>query len=161
MSPDPAPAHREEPLCYAHPPGAPQVQVWYEAHITCHPGVAIQYCGEAEDLIAAGVATAAMLVMNPPIGRRAKRVDQDGDAFRLVRYWRSSRGGQECEPYRYFRLTRLKPERRIGELPGAREAIAAYNRYQKWAARNRRGWEEVEEVRVPAPKLRLVVDNTR
>jgi hypothetical protein len=148
-----------EPAWYAQVPRFQQVDVFYREHLSHGSDqVWIEYGGAAEDLIAAGVATAAMLVINPPRGRRVKRVDQDGDPFRLVRYWRSSKDGQECPPYRYFRLTRLKPESRVGGLPGAREAIAADNGWQKWRAA--RDGQVAQEVRKPPPVLRLVVNNT-
>jgi hypothetical protein len=150
-----AAAAQDKPRGFAYVPGFPDLEVHYQAYQS-----GMCYCGTAEDLIAAGVATASMLAINPPIGKRARRVDPDGDAFHLKRYWRSSKGGYECPPYRYFQLIRLKPESRAAELPGAHQAVAAYNELESWWAEKRGRSETVAPVRLP-PNLRLVVDNTK
>ncbi|HXO64049.1 MAG TPA: hypothetical protein VN882_05060 [Steroidobacteraceae bacterium] len=165
----PASDEREEPLWYATVPGFPRVQVQFSHRCPREQSepalVAINYYGTAEDLIAAGIATAAMLDRRPRAGRHRKRVDQDGDRFQLERYWRSTVDGKECAPYRYFRLTRLKPEERAPGLPGAHDAIAAYNRWLKWRAAEGQDAQlfQVKELpeQVRKPTLRLVVDNTR
>jgi hypothetical protein len=161
---------REEPLWFATVPGFPRVSVQFSHRCPreSEPAlVAINYYGTAEDLIAAGIATAAMLDRRVRAGRHRERVDQDGDRFQLVRYWRSTVDGKECAPYRYFRLTRLKPEERAAGLPGAHDAIAAYNRWLKWRAAEGQDAqlfqvkELPEHVRRPGANLWLVVDNTR
>jgi hypothetical protein len=162
----PASDQREEPLWYATVPGFAQVEVRYLAGWGRDPDLVVaEYCGTAENLVAAGVATTTMLDRRVRAGRHRERVDQDGDRFQLVRYWRSTVDGKECVPYRYFRLRRLKPKGRAAGLPGINAAIAAYNRWLKWRAAEGQDTQlfRVKELpeQVRKPLLRLVVDNTR
>jgi hypothetical protein len=84
----------------------------------------IEYFGTAEELIAAGAATAEMLAL---AGNKRSRVDADGDEYDVVRYFRFTNG----QPYRYFRIRRRKGASGLLEsLPGAAEAIAAHQRYE-------------------------------
>jgi hypothetical protein len=146
-----------EPAWPARVTGFSSVEVYYTAYEDLPPS--LEYCGRAEDLIASGAATDAMLVINPPRGPRVRRVDQEGDPFRILRYWRSGEGGSECPPYRWYRLTRIKPLERLERLPGAQEAIATRTTWDEWFERRRRADQEPSGP--GRPVLRLVIDNTR
>lgn len=119
----------------------------------------VRYYGRAEDLIAAGVATAEMLLP----GRRSRR-DADGDRCSVQRYWRNGDNGQ---PYRHCRLSRFKSVKSIERLPGVLDARNAADGLNRWReehhARLLEGRAEMltESAPQPRPQLRLVVDNTR
>jgi hypothetical protein len=125
----------DEPSSFARVPGFSGIEVRYRCYE--EDPAEIEYCGTAEELIAAGIVTADMLETNRRTGPRRRRIDKDGDPFRLLRYWRSTKGASECAPYRYFRLTFLKPHTRLGKLTGVQDAIAAYERWIKWDAERR------------------------
>ncbi len=133
-------------------PDFPEITVMFTGHCDISQ---VDYYGWAEDLIAAGIATAEMLAP-----RVWKRRDADGDKFRLSRYYRLKDG----QPHPCYRITRIKPDARIECLPGARAAMAAYERRKSWDAQR---WENIgarrrlEQVPMARPSLRLVVDNTR
>ena len=88
----------------------------------------IKYTGTTEDLIAAGVATADMLVK----GKKG-RVDGDGEQYWIDRYYRSSRRSRGPDGSRAFKLGlfRLKRMETAVRLPGAAEAI------QRWIEEQR------------------------
>jgi hypothetical protein len=144
----------DKPLrCDFFVPGFRQLLVCDLRHHSGEGNIGIEYRGTMEELLAAGIATAEMLVVNRPTGPRVKRVDQAGFPFQLVRSWRSCDAhGQECEPYRWFTLRLTRPLARAGELPYAREAIAAMARYR--SSRSAAYGE-------PKPLLRLVEDTRR
>jgi hypothetical protein len=144
----------------ARVPAFPALEVYYLEEQGRNGTMWFQYCGRADDLIAAGVATAEMLLINPRTGPRRKRLDADGDQYRVSRYWRSTTGnGESCEPYRFYCVNRSKTVERLGRLPGAMEAIASRKKYERYWAARRRGEPEPPVSRTH--HLRLVVDNTR
>jgi len=143
------------PEISASPPGFPSVRVYYQGSRDEGKGLWFEYCGTLEDLVAGGAATPEMLRMNPGTGARYKRIDEDGDAYRVSRYWRSTTDdGKECAPYRYYRLRRLKPVGRLDGLPASNDAVTARLRYERW-------WAARRAEPGPRVQLRLVVDNTR
>jgi hypothetical protein len=162
MSADNVTARPPEPAWFATVPGFPAIRVYFLGYLSERATLKVEYCGGAEDLVAAGVTTMAMLAIVTRTGPRNKRRDADGDRFHLTRYWRSTNEeGQECPPYRYYRIIFAKSLARVHRLPGADDAILAFERYQAWV-RAVRPWLAGEgEPRKQRPALRLVVDNTR
>ena len=105
--------------------------------------IKVEYLGTPEELIASGIATAEMLVVNKPKGPRIKRLDQAGFRFRLSRRWRyTDSNGALCQPYQWFSIIRERPTARIGELPWAQEAVAAAARHEAWRASVGRPYHE-------------------
>jgi hypothetical protein len=93
-----------------------------------HTGdLAVTYEGTGRGLIAAGLVTVRNLATNGPGGKRKKRIDSAGIPFGLRSRWRRADTG---EPYQVYRLTFHRPAGRIGELPGASEALALHDAYE-------------------------------
>jgi hypothetical protein len=121
--------------------------------------VVIRYYGTPEELINAGVATAEMLAP----GRSGRKVDADGDRYSVQRYFRLKDG----HPYRCCRIILRKRTELIDRLPGARDAVAAAERLERWREDHRARVQAQRRSRLasaskPRPShLRLIVDNTR
>jgi hypothetical protein len=135
----------EAPAWYATVPNFPNIEVYSRGE---HKGyVWLEYSGWPQDLIDAGIMMEHML---QPTGKHLR--DADGDAVSLTRSWRLRDG----LPQRHCKVRRAKPAAAMLALPGAREAIAARERYQAWQEAQHTPLTEESRQR-----LRLVVDNTR
>ena len=140
----------ERPSGVATVPGFPLIKVIACWHLSEDP-MPLTYYGWPEDLIAAGIMPADM---REPNGKHFK--DANGNSIHRIRYWKQRAGGIE----RYFKIHREVPAARLGELPGAREAVAARAALNAWDEPAQRQREQREQP--PArPALRLVVDNDR
>jgi|SRR6185437_15380188 len=126
------PSPNNQPSCGFAIPGYAQLlayQVWSK------DSVRIEYLGVPKDLIAAGIATEAMLAINKSSGPRMKRLDQGGVRFKVTRRWRTTdSSGQQCEPYQWFSIIRQRSRERAQELPWAQQIIAAAERYNAYRA---------------------------
>jgi hypothetical protein len=91
-----------------------------QAHPSDKELVALHYIGDAEDLIAAGVATAEMLAPNQKKGPRPR--GPNGERYSVDRYY-SVRNGQ---PIRRCRPGLWKVRKDAIPLPGALEALRAH-----------------------------------
>jgi hypothetical protein len=115
------------------------------------------YAGDAEGLIALGVASEQMLDRRRP---GSARFDAEGYRCSVVRSWRE---GDDGQPYQHYHVTRSRPLDRSGELPGARDAILAMQCYHGFCgARTAAARAEITERSAPRqrPHLRIVIDNT-
>jgi len=90
--------------------------------------VALHYISDAEDLVAAGVATAEMLAPNQKKGPRPR--GPNGERYSVDRYF-VVRAGQ---PIRRCRLRLWKSRKDAMRLPGAREALDAHEAAERRAA---------------------------
>jgi hypothetical protein len=123
-------------------PGHPLVRV--EVQSICGGVARVWYIGDREPLIAAGVADEEMLaewVRKTGKGTRPRRVERtyiDG-------YWHCSGAGR----VQRFRVLMVRTLENARQLPGFRDALAAYRRPRQQPARKRPSY------------LRLVIDNTR
>jgi hypothetical protein len=112
----------KKPLWYVTLPSHPAVIV--QCHYYGGDNAAIQYEGTPEALIKSGIATAEML-SGTYTGR--KRVDVAGHHFRLQRSFRTEGGGS---PHLYCKVMFYKPLAFIDQMPGARQAIYASERWR-------------------------------
>jgi hypothetical protein len=102
-------------------PGFPQISVRYYGH-RHHEGtlwVWVRFSGWPDDLIAAGLMSAAWL---QPTGKHLR--DSDGAPASVARSWRLRDGA----PQRWCQVLRAKPVERLDTLPGARAAVMIYMR---------------------------------
>jgi hypothetical protein len=115
-----------------------------EVQSICGGVARVWYIGDREPLIAAGVADEEMLaewVRKTGKGTRPRRVERtyiDG-------YWHCSGAGR----VQRFRVLMVRTLENARQLPGFRDALAAYRRPRQQPARKRPSY------------LRLVIDNTR
>lgn len=91
------------------------------AHLSDDQRVMLHYWGFPDELIAAGICTAAMLEPNPRRGPKSERSTPDGYPFRWSRYWASREG----QPMRRYGLRITLTRDAALHLPGGAEAMAA------------------------------------
>jgi hypothetical protein len=135
-------------------------------------GIWMKHTGFAEDLIAAGIATADMLAPATKRGRGKGRADADGLHYWVNRYWVHP-GGQGAAVRRYQVIRHGVPRDRALRLEGVREALEKHARHQEAERRRYAEWNRSDEerriasavvdtaVRAKHGHLRLVIDNTR
>lgn len=111
--------------------------------------IRVRYTGPADKLMAAGVATAAMLKRAPSRYRHLARMDADGHRFKVARHV-GTRGGR---PYTRFTVTRHKPAEVALTMPGVREAWE-HASGDEWRV-ERLPWEHQSE---SAPQRRIDED---
>lgn len=113
--------------------------------------VELRFCGPVQEVIRAGLATPEMLEPCAKGERRRGRLDQAGRRYRLDRYFRLRDGA----PIPAVRLFRWFPLDAIEQVPGGAEAVAKDQRSKDQPL-------HCSAPRpAPAPRLRLVVDNSR
>lgn len=131
------------------------------AELPGHPGVYVHYfgwCGEpalvyggwAADLIALGLMSEAWL---KPTDKQLR--DSDGDPVTVTRKWRERDGTLT----QYCHVLRSKPAEHAMGLPGAAEAIAAYQAYVAWDARRAdlaRAWDRERMGSRERPQLQIL-----
>jgi hypothetical protein len=114
---------------------------------TAHPReLRVRYTGPAEELVAAGVATPAMLTRAPARRSHLARVDSDGHRFQVTRHV-GSRGGRS---YTRFTVTREKPAEVALAMPGVRKAWEQVP-VDEW--RTEHAWQLEEPMSEPEPIL--------
>lgn len=108
--------------------------------------IRVRYTGSADKLIAAGVATRAMLTRVPAPYRHLARVDAEGHRFQVGRH-AGTRGGSS---YTRFTITREKPAEVALAMPGVREAWEQVP-VDEWRAKH--AWQPEEPASEPEPLL--------
>jgi hypothetical protein len=144
----------ERPRSSVPVPGFPDITVVVH-QVRSHDVFFLNYYGWPADLIAAGIMPAELL---EPTGKR--HINARGEPVPVARYWRLKDG----HPQRYCKVSHIVSTASIDLLPGARDAVAAYERLcdrSEASAARRRRQDAPAKAPEPRPALRLVVDNTK
>jgi hypothetical protein len=88
--------------------------------------VALRYEGWPDELHAAGIVTEAMWRVRP--GKGHSHQDANGSRVRIARRWRVKDG----QPREYFVVCRTIDVSELPRWPAAQEALAAWQRWEKW-----------------------------